>query len=120
DQVWLAQAYPSGWSLPPVGLKHLYLVNNLILTVLALLAVAEYLFPLVGIEIAASGSLLKLAEPVIPQPWRFSTKQNGVPGSTYCVLLLWLWCGWKWLQTPEVQAARLPENAAGGPPAPRQ
>ncbi len=98
-----AQVYPQASSLVLVRPRDVCVLNSLILTLLALLAVTEYLFPLLGIEVSASGSVFKLAEPVVPQPLRFATKQNGTPWSTFIVLLFWLWCGWLWLRQPAQQ-----------------
>jgi arabinofuranan 3-O-arabinosyltransferase len=95
-----ARTYPQGQVVVPVGPRNLCVLNNLILTVLGLLAVTEYVFPLLGIEVSASGSVFKFANPAVTQPVRFATKQDGTPWSTLCILILWLWCGWLWLRTP--------------------
>jgi hypothetical protein len=95
-----ARAYPRGWTELPVGSPNLWVLNSLTLSLVALLVVTDYLFPLLGVEVWASGSVFKLWEAAVPQPLRLSTKHAGTPWSTFVVLGLWLWCGWLWLRSP--------------------
>ncbi len=52
--------------------------NHPVLNLAALLAIIEYVFPLLG-----------QGPDVGNEPW-----------STYGLILLWMWCGWRWLRTP--------------------
>jgi hypothetical protein len=88
-------AYPSVALLLPAGCRNVWVLNSMILSLLALLAVTEFLFPALGL--AASITAPGLKNGLFPLPLRYSMASMGTPWSTFCLLLLWLWCGWLWL-----------------------
>jgi hypothetical protein len=85
--------------------------NRMILTLIALLVISDLLLPLLEIEITISAPILKKSP--IPLPIVFSTAYAGTPWPTFCILALWLWCGWLWLRMPRNQS-REPDHKEAG------
>jgi hypothetical protein len=103
----LLQRYQPGLDCPapaagvflPVGEQNLCVRNSMTLTLVALLVLSDLLLPALGMEVSISAPALKHVP--IPLPITFSTAYDGTPWPTFCVLALWLWCGWLWLRTPQ-------------------
>ena len=69
--------------------------RELVLTVLAVMLVIEYLFPVLSLELSIGAENTKsVAEPAT-RAIKFLTNIRGTPWHTFCVLALWLWCGWR-------------------------
>jgi hypothetical protein len=66
-------------------------LNSVILTLLAFLGVVELTFP--WLAITASVIAPRLDSKIVPTPLTFSTSILGTPWSTFCMVLLWFWCG---------------------------
>jgi hypothetical protein len=78
------------------GMRQVAILNSVILTILAFLAIVELVFP--WLAITASVAAPRLDTRIVPTPLRFSTSIPGTPWSTFCMLGLWLWCGLIWLR----------------------
>jgi hypothetical protein len=83
-------------------------LNSLTLSLLVLLVITEFLFPL--LDISFSVSMPGLSGSSIPMPLKYSTGLHGTPWNTFTLIALWLWCGWLWLRQPQRQPspAKLP------------
>lgn len=110
-------AAPSANILFPVSDRNLCVRNSMTLTLIALLAISDLLLPGLALEVAISAPVLKHLP--IPTPIQYSTAYDGTPWSTFCILGLWLWCGWLWLRTPRdaVSTARSETPSSDGLPA---
>ncbi len=104
----LASAYPSTLSASSSSQRNIYVLNSMTLTLMALLAITDLLFPLLKIAVSVSAPALEHVP--IPLPLKYSTSVVGTPWNTFCVIALWLWCGWLTLRLPAA-----PESARGGP-----
>ncbi len=78
--------------------RSLCLVNSAVLTILGLLAVVEYVFPHLGLEVFVWAKPLAPLHKHLPLPLEFTTSLMGTPWNTLLLLALWLWCGWLWLR----------------------
>jgi arabinofuranan 3-O-arabinosyltransferase len=74
----LAQAYPRVPAGLPFSLRHLWTLNSLALTLIVLIYL-EHPFNIVLLLITGH-------------------QLYGVPWDTYCLIVLWLWCGIRWLR----------------------
>lgn len=92
---------PSSNALLQIGYRRLCVRNSMTLTLIALLVIS-YLLPVLDIEIAISAPAFRYVP--IPLPIRFSTAYAGTPWPTFCVVALWLWCGWVWLRMSPLKA----------------
>jgi hypothetical protein len=92
-------ARPAASVLMRVGYQSISVRNSMTLTLIALLAVSDLLLTFLGLEISISAPALKYVP--IPLPLRYSTGFDGTPWPTFCILALWLWCGWLWLRMPQ-------------------
>jgi arabinofuranan 3-O-arabinosyltransferase len=86
--------------LLPIGPQNICVRNSMTLTLIVLLAISDLLMPLLRIEVSVSAPALKHLP--IPLPIIYSTTYDGTPWPTFCVLALWLWCGWLWLRNSSV------------------
>jgi hypothetical protein len=112
----VAHAHLSATFLPNAGTKEKRLVmaaaqverggicvlNSLTLTLIALLAVSDSFFPYWGIDVSVSIPWLK--DGPIPTPLKYSMAVAGTPWSTFCIVALWAWCGWRWLKMVEEES----------------
>jgi hypothetical protein len=104
-----AAALPTAIFFSATGARHVYVRNSLTLTLIVLLAFADLTLPV--LKIAVSMSAPALEHGPVPLPLKFSTAVAGIPGSTFCLLALWLWCGWLTWRAP---------TEAASPPTPPQ
>jgi hypothetical protein len=95
----LASTYPSSTFFPHAVLRNICVLNSLTLSLLVLLALTEFLFPLLSISVSVF--LPGLAGSGIPMPLKYSTVLRGTPWDTFCLIALWLWSGWLWLRSPQ-------------------
>src|SRR5216683_8159263 len=79
-------------SAPFSSVQKICVRNSMTLTLIALLAVCDLLLPALEIEVSISAPVLKHLP--IPTPIKYSTAYDGTPWPTFCVVALWLWCGW--------------------------
>jgi hypothetical protein len=70
-----------------------FVVNSMTLTLILLFVLADSVAP--GLGISASVSAGALTGSLIPLPLKFSTAAAGTPWSVFCLIALWLWCGWR-------------------------
>jgi hypothetical protein len=91
----LATAYPSASAILGPRHRQLCVLNSVVLTLLVLLLAIEHWVRFLGISVSISANCLP-GSPVT-QPIQFSSGAYGTPWDTFCLLLLWLWCGWLWL-----------------------
>jgi hypothetical protein len=96
----------------PVAAQSLCLVNNLVLTLLVLLALIEYVFPHMGLEVFVWVLALALWPEHLPQPLEFTCGFMGTPWNTFVLLVLWAWCAHLWRQQT---VARAPAAIPSGP-----
>jgi hypothetical protein len=114
----LTQAYQPGLDCPPlsysvllpIGPRNVCLRNSMTLSLIALLMISDLLLPLLKLEVSISAPFLKFVP--IPLPITFSTAYDGTPWPTFCILALWIWCGWLWLRMPREQS----KPTFAGPP----
>jgi hypothetical protein len=99
----LTAAYPGSALFPRIGYRQICVLNSMTLSLLVLLAITEFMFPGLGISVSVSAPALK--EGPIPLPLKYSTGLVGTPWNTFCLMALWLWCGWLWLRMPPQQSA---------------
>jgi len=102
---------PSASGLLQIGDHNICVRNSMTLTLIVLLALSDLLLPALRIEVSISAPLLKHVP--IPSPIRYSTAYDGTPWPTFCVLALWLWCGWLWLRTPQAPSSAEPSELQG-------
>ena len=95
--------------VPGAAVRRIYVLNSLTLSLLALLAITEFVFPLLNITISVSAA--GLARTTIPMPLKYGTGLTGTPWNLFCLMALWLWCGVLWWRTPKARAE------GGDPPA---
>jgi hypothetical protein len=98
----LASTYPRSTAVSQVGYHSIGVLNSMTLSLIVLLLLAESLLPYLGI--AVSVSVPGLANSPIPMPLKYSTAIPGTPWSTFCIIALWLWCGWLLLRQARVPA----------------
>jgi hypothetical protein len=110
----LPSGYPGTQLLLPTTFRHLAVLNSLTLSLLVLLVITEFLFPL--LDISFSVSMPGLSGGSIPMPLKYSTGLHGTPWNTFTLIVLWLWCGWLWLRQPQRQTQSAPGQT---PPADR-
>lgn len=108
--------WPAG-SLPgpaevQLGPRQLWVLNSLVMTLLAWMAIVEYLFPVLSVDVEMTAGFLRDLGAAVPQPLRFSTNLKGTPWHTFTLLVLWLWCGVLWLWQPRPVAAPKPVATA--------
>jgi hypothetical protein len=104
----LAGSYPLSTTVAQVGVRQVVVRNSMTLTLLALFLVTDYLFPFLSVAVSVSAPDLKNL--AIPTPIKFSTSVLGTPWNTFCLIALWLWCGWLWWRTP-LKERPLPESS---------
>jgi hypothetical protein len=93
----LASALPSSEALLRPRPGQIWVLNSMVLSLLALLLAIEHLFPYLGLTVSIKAA--HLASWVVVQPVQFSTEIHGPPWDTFCLGFLWLWCGWLWSRT---------------------
>jgi len=100
----LPRAYP--FSVTPLAttFRSIFVRNNATLTLIALLLITDFLFPL--LRITVSVALPELVGRPIPMPIKVSTSLIGTPWNTFCLIALWFWCGWLWVRAPDGQAVQ--------------
>ncbi|TMQ35554.1 MAG: DUF2029 domain-containing protein [Planctomycetota bacterium] len=109
----LATGMPEAGFAPVIGLRNVFVLNSVTLTLLILLLVVEY--PLQGLKMSVSVAMPRLENKVFPTPIVYSTGLAGTPLDTFCLIALWMWCGWLWLRTPvEEPALDAASDAASG------
>jgi hypothetical protein len=94
----LVRPFPSSVTWLAAGCRSIFVRNNTVLTLLALLLITDFLFPL--LHITVSVSVPELPNRPIPLPIKLTTSLIGTPWNTLCLIALWLWCGWLWLRMP--------------------
>jgi hypothetical protein len=104
----LARAYPSPTETYPISSRQIVVLNSVTLTLIALLFLADHLAPVLGLSASISAAGLKSVP--IPQPLLFSTGTAGTPWVTFCLVLIWAWCGWLWAKTPRDSAGEKLSN----------
>jgi hypothetical protein len=108
-------------AVPPLAARHghVWVLNSFTLTLIALLYATEHALRNMGVEVMASGRFLQswpvVASVPLKQPVKFSTEWMGTPTDTFCLLVLWLWCGWQWLRLPRPAPRSAPGRVALGP-----
>jgi hypothetical protein len=90
--------YPGASPLYRLSIRNIAVRNSMTLSLLVLFAIAGLLVPTLGVS--ASVSFAGVNQAVIPQPLKYSTGMMGTPWDTFCLIALWLWCGWLWLKLP--------------------
>jgi hypothetical protein len=84
-----ANLYPgSGGTKPALCL----VLNSMTLSLIALFAVADLMVPGLGISVSVSAGGWN--SELVPMPLELSTALKGTPWNLFCLLALWLWCGW--------------------------
>jgi arabinofuranan 3-O-arabinosyltransferase len=99
---------PPAKALLQVEYRNVCVRNSMTLTLIALLAISDLLLTFLGIEVSISATALKRAP--IPLPITYSTAFAGTPWPTFCLLALWLWCGWLWLNNSPQRTQRNAEE----------
>jgi arabinofuranan 3-O-arabinosyltransferase len=99
---------PPSSSVLQVGYQNVCVRNSMTLTLIALLAISDLLLTFVGIEISISATSVKHAP--FPLPVTLSTAFAGTPWPTFCLLALWLWCGWLWVNDSPRRSQRNAEE----------
>jgi hypothetical protein len=114
---WVAEDWPP--ELPSLTARpgNMWVLNSLTLTLIAALFFVEHGLRNIAFKIAASGTF-EISWPVgrmweFRDPHLFATTFKGTPLDTFCLLALWLWCGWLWLWMPR-EAQRSGLNRAFG------
>src|SRR5207249_2440895 len=95
----LVRTYPSSQVTSDPALHRIGVLNSLTLSLLVLLVIAEFLFPFWSISVSVF--VPGLTRSSLPMPLKFSTSLAGTPWTTFCLIALWLWCGWLWLRLPQ-------------------
>jgi hypothetical protein len=82
-----------GWApvCPPPDCRTRWVVNRMLPTLAVALLIIEHLFPVIGVQVYVGG-----------QPW-----------DTYCLLLMWLWCGVLSVRMTEISPSITPNAAPG-------
>jgi hypothetical protein len=93
----LAVGYPSSEAPLRTRPNQMWVLNSMVLSLLALLLAIEHLFPRLGIALSIKAARLP-SWPIV-QPIQFSTDLVGPPWDTFCLEFLWVWCGLLWLRT---------------------
>lgn len=103
--------YPPSVPLIEAPARHLWVWNRFVPTMLAVLLVIEHAFPSLDAALTARVGMLS------PQLMMFSTAPyvGGYPWDTYCLIVLWLWCGWQWLKQGKLMKTK--ESLGGIAPA---
>jgi hypothetical protein len=104
----LPHGYPPQAPLLQAGYGHVWALNSLILTIIGILLFIEHSLHFMVIEASVKAAFLE-NWPVfeswpIHQPLLISGDWKGTPWETFCLLVLWLYCGWLWLRTPQAVA----------------
>jgi hypothetical protein len=94
----LAQAYPVQKIQVGALPRQIVIYNSVTLSLIALLLMADHLFPVLGITVSISGAHLN--SHLIPLPLQYSTGYIGTPWVTFTLVLLWVWCARRWLKIP--------------------
>lgn len=90
---WLGD-YPPPVPFLEAHARYLWVWNRFVPTFLFVLLVVEHLFPTLDAALTARVGMLS------PQLVMVSSAIyiGGHPWDTYCLIVLWLWCGWQWLK----------------------
>jgi hypothetical protein len=93
--------FQPGWAgdLPPpvqveVPARNLWVWNRFVPTMLALLLVIEHVFPTLDAGLTAHVGALSPRYLMLNS----GVYVGGFPWDTFCMIVLWLWCGWQWLK----------------------
>jgi hypothetical protein len=108
----LPHGYPPAAPLLQPGYGHVWALNSLILTIIGILLFIEHSLHFMVIEASVRAAFLEFW-PIfeswpIHQPLLISGDWKGTPWETFCLLVLWLYCGWLWLRTPQAVAQPIP------------
>jgi hypothetical protein len=95
---WPLLGYPYPGRVLRFGPEHVGAVNSFVMTLLAVMLIVEFLFPLLGMEVAVSVGFLKTSSEATSPSFKLSTRIMGTPWHTFCVMALWLWAGWQVLR----------------------
>jgi hypothetical protein len=100
----LPQGYPQPVPLRQAGYGQIWTLNSLILTIIAILLFIEHSLHFLGVSASVQANFLQnwpiLESWPIHQPMPFSGDWKGTPWETFCLMVLWLYCGWLWMRTP--------------------
>jgi hypothetical protein len=114
----VAAAQPPPVPPLPANYSHVWVLNSFTLTLVAVLLLIERVFRTMGIQVSASGAFLDnwpvFSSLSLKQPLLFSIDWKGSPTETFCLFLLWLWCGWQWLHMPAETPALESSRAGSG------
>jgi hypothetical protein len=110
----LTREHPPEMAFSRAGYESVWVLNSFVLTLLAALLVIQCLFPLLDLEAVVSVGFLKTSSEAVAPALRFYTRLNGTPWDTFCLMALWVWCGWRCLRdvsprSPEARGERSPE-----------
>jgi hypothetical protein len=92
--------YPGTGNALLIGPAQVGVLNSFVMTLLAFMAVVEYLFPVLGIDVNVSAGFLRRSDDQALPAFKLSTDLKGPPWHTFSLLALWLWCGWQVLWEP--------------------
>jgi hypothetical protein len=106
-----ASAYPAPYLPVRARRPHVWVLNSFVLTVLALLAVVEYVFPWLGVEVTVRAGVRESALDSTTTGLRLATGVKGPPWHTLLLMALWAWCGVTWLwQVPAKAESKAPTD----------
>jgi len=94
----LPQENPSRFLPLTAAVRHLIVMNRFAPTIFVFLLAIEHTFPLLDLYVTIhTGPVSPLASmsTAVYTPW-----------DTYCLILLWIWCGWRWRRCQPAAQAR--------------
>jgi hypothetical protein len=92
---WPVPDYPEAGSTLLVRTSRVGVLNSFVMTLLAFMAVAEYVFPALGLDVIVSTGSPATGSEAAGPVFKLSTRINGTPWHTFSLIALWLWCGWQ-------------------------
>ena len=106
----LPQNYPPPLEAFPAGPTSVAVLNRLVPSLLVLLLAIEHLFPALNVFVTVKAGVPGIG---YTSPDGTISTLLSTPWDAYCLLVLWLWCGWQWVrERPSQPEAPAREPAA--------
>src|SRR5439155_6880842 len=108
----LPQNYPSPLEAFQGGLRSVAVLNRLAPSLLVLLLAIEHLFPALNIFVTVKAGVPGIG---YTTPDGTISTLLSTPWDAYCLLVLWLWCGWQWVRERPSQPEAPAREPGSGP-----
>jgi arabinofuranan 3-O-arabinosyltransferase len=77
-----------------ISSRQIVVLNSVTLSLIALLFLADHVGPALDMSASISATMLK-------GPIEISTGTAGTPWVTFCLMMVWAWCGYLWMKIPD-------------------